>query len=99
MILPQTDHAMIPIDAAALLTQAENAFVTSRDITIVWTPRLVARAKSSRDQRNQSQVRNVRLAVSYSNSGGRLKSAPFPHFHRVDAAFWFLFTTQKEMCR
>jgi hypothetical protein len=35
MILPQTDHAMIPIAAASLLTQAENAFVTNHDVTIV----------------------------------------------------------------
>jgi hypothetical protein len=46
------------------------------------------RAKSPRDQRNHSQIRNVRLAVSL--PGGRLKSALFPHCHRIDAAFSFL---------
>jgi hypothetical protein len=65
------------------------------------------RAKSPRDQRNHSHVRNVRLAVSYTNYGGRLESALFPHCHRIDAAFSFLSsmrsyeldTTKKKMCR
>jgi hypothetical protein len=118
---------MIPIAAASLPTQAENAFVTSHDVTIVpldavevarWGYKLHrrddanhhygwSRAKSPRDQRNHSQVRNVRLAVSYTNSGGRLRSALFPHCHRIDAAFSLLSsmrscrlpTTKKEMCR
>jgi hypothetical protein len=38
-----------------------------------------SRTKSPRDQRNHSHVRNVRLAVSSANYGGRLKSALFPH--------------------
>jgi len=50
MILPQTDHAMILIAAASLLTQAENGFVTSHDVT-TWRRRW-GRPVRSRDQRN-----------------------------------------------
>ena len=107
MILPQTDHAGILIAAASLLTQAENAFVTSHDVTIVpleaveavrWGYKLHRRddvnhhhgwshARNPRDQRNRSQVRNVRLAVSYTTMADASKSALFPHCCRIATLF------------
>jgi hypothetical protein len=87
MILPQTDHAMIlllqlrslthafvtghDVTIAPLATSSRSPGATS---CIAAMTRFIgwSRAKSPRDQRNHSQVRNVGLALSYTNSGGRL---------------------------
>ena len=89
MILPQTDHAMIPIAAALLLTNSIR-YLPRHDRAVGhvievarWGYKLHRRdeakhhrgwlrAKSPRDQHNHSKVRNVGLALSYTNSGGRL---------------------------
>jgi hypothetical protein len=63
MILPQADHAMILLAAASLLTQAENAFVTSHDVTIVPFGDAVEVA-SPLARSAHSQIRNVGLSLS-----------------------------------
>jgi hypothetical protein len=108
MILPQTDHAMILIAAVSLLTQAENAFVTSHDVTIVPFGDAVEVAQSARATSATIATSGMLGLLSPTPTmTDASKSALFPHCHRIDAAFSVLSsmrscklaTTKKEMCR
>jgi hypothetical protein len=107
MILPQTDHAMILIAAVSLLTQAENAFVTSHDVTIVPFGDAVEVAQSARVTSATIATSGMLGLLCPTPTMTASKSALFPHCHRIDAVFSFLssmrscklHTSKKEMCR
>jgi hypothetical protein len=95
---------MLLIAAPSLLTQAENAFVTSHDVTIVpFGDAQSARATSA----TIATSGMLGLLCPTPTMTDASKSALFPHCHRIDAAFSFLSsmrsckldTSKKEMCR
>jgi hypothetical protein len=106
MILPKTDHDCYCCSFAS--SEPKIGFVTSHDVTIAPFGDAVEVAQSARATRATiSRIRKLGLLSLTPTITDASKSAPFPHCHRIDAAFSFLSSmrscklgsTKKEMCR